>query len=606
MKRSINRSIKTHRKRGSILGELILLFLLVSIIFLMVFFNDIITHLGFKELQTNLSNLNRKNSRRDFLGMVSRYKLQKELYENKTNDSDFAVEELKINSLISSSEKSFAEIKEKYKELLPAALFFVNSIRFTMGREPLSINTEDPARHYLDVAYYYERNKLFKKALEIYEKTMGVIRQENDSVPVIQLHQGFCFSIIGDYENARDKYTTVITTDRNPEVTKTAKILLSYLDDIQQEIINVMNSDADPIEKGEKLYKLMAYDEAIKLLDNAEPENQEDLEKVQYYKARSLEEKGETKNAVEIYQDIITQDPDSDYAVMSNRRILALGAVNDNNKDLKELADKNNQLIGDGEYTLYSESLAAAAGESGGRSLEDILKDSYLSPEITSDLLNENDAVEKEKNDFIDEIVTAVVKEDKDYTIKNTAFYEQAIKKLEQVKQELEERNAVLEKEKQRTENQRKKLKELEKKNVALEANKRLIEDQLQKLKEEKNAALEEEKQLIEKRLNDMEQTIEKNQQERSAMSGRLEVVEHKDRFGRIILKYRYGYDEAGNKYTDSYSIYYYGDFDELYKVVDYNGKNEMTAYYLIIYDEQEEQIKIKKYDENNNLIYVD
>jgi hypothetical protein len=122
------------------------------------------------------------------------------------------------------------------------------------------------------------------------------------------------------------------------------------------------------------------------------------------------------------------------------------------------------------------------------------------------------------------------------------------------------------------------------------------------KEQEEKNAALEEEKQLVENRLTDLEQT----QQESSTTGGKLEIIENKDQFGRIITKYRYGHDESGNKYIDSYSIYYYGDADELYKVVDYNAKNKMTAYYLIIYDEKEEQIKIKKYDANDNLIYVE
>lgn len=31
-----------------------------------------------------------------------------------------------------------------------------------------------------------------------------------------------------------------------------------------------------------------------------------------------------------------------------------------------------------------------------------------------------------------------------------------------------------------------------------------------------------------------------------------------------------------------------------------------MITYYLIIYDEEDEQIKIKKYDKNDNLMYVD
>lgn len=570
--------------------ELLLLLTMASIILLMIYVNNVVTYVGSRELEANLLRLSQANVKRDFIGMVSKYKLQKDLYDNKIDDGSLAIEELKVDSIIASRGNLLGAKSEPYKyELLPA-LFVINAVRFLLNEKPIVLETELRTHPYLDIAYYYERNKAFKNALDTYQKALGSLPGGSDNIPIIQLHQGFCSSIIGDYSAARKQFKDLIKADKNEGVTKTAKILLQYINDMEQEINKVLASNDGAIEKGQKLFKLMAYNKAIDMLDTADPKNQQELETAQYYKARATEENGDTKKSVEIYQDLITQNPKSNFAKQSNKRILAIGARDPDNGELKQLADKNNQAIGDADYTKYAQELLIAADDTSKNSLEDILSTSNLSKEEVKNLRNADTSSQKENREFITEIVTAVVKENQDYKIRNTVFYEQAIKKLEEVKSELETNYEVLEQDKQRMESQLAKLKSLEKQNAALKA----------------------EKQRVEKQLSELQNNVTKPgvtaaealTQDLSDNSG-AEIVTNKDQFDRIITRYSYRHNESGKRYVDSYSIYYYQDNGKLYKVVDFDGNNIITAYYLIVFDETDKQVKIKKYDPQNNLMYV-
>jgi len=529
------------KKIRIIFPELLLLVLMAGIIFLMVYFNDIVTSVGLRELQTDLGSLNRTNSKRDFLSMVAKYKLQKRLYEEKINDDEFGLEELKINSIVGMKEKTGSEVAERYTNILPPVFFFINAIRFVMGEKPLSPASHDPAAAYLDIAYYYERNKQYKKALEVYRIATGLIPHGNKKIPVIQLHRGFCLSIIGDYENAREKYSDVIRENRDEEITKTARILLSFLNEIRAEVNRIKNSSAGPGEKGEKLFKLMAYGEAVKLLDQAKPGNRREADKNRYYKARSLEESGEAKKSVEIYQDIIKNNPRSDYAKASNRRILTMSAADQNNNELRRLADRNNKTIRDPRYSDFVKSIDELSGDGRNLSLEQILQNSPVNKQALDSVLQDNGGQEKEKRPL---------------TAEDTAFNKQAIKKLEKIKKELEDKNAAL-----------------------LRANKRM-KQQLDRL---------------------LFNTIPNNR----IYNERTKVVTNIDQFGKIISKYTYKTDRSGYLYTYAYSIYYYSESNQLYKIIDYDGKNNMLAVYLIAYDDAGKQVEIRKYDAQGRLIYI-
>ena len=91
----------------------------------------------------------------------------------------------------------------------------------------------------------------------------------------------------------------------------------------------------------------------------------------------------------------------------------------------------------------------------------------------------------------------------------------------------------------------------------------------------------------------------------KSTAAMKPKTIDNIDQFGRLISKYNYDIDKSGNKYVASYSIYYYLESGQLYKVMDYDGKNQLQAYYLIAYDDAGNQIEIKKYNENGALIYV-
>jgi hypothetical protein len=164
------------------------------------------------------------------------------------------------------------------------------------------------------------------------------------------LHQGYCLSILGEYEQAKGKYLTIIKNYENEDVAITAAVLLRYLEEIMAEVQRVKESDESPILKSEKLYKLIAFEEAIEILDKVTTEDKTSTEKVEYLKARCYEESGSKEKSVKIYQNIIQSDHNSEAAKLSNRRILAISVAEDESEKLKKLSMKNNELIEDDSF----------------------------------------------------------------------------------------------------------------------------------------------------------------------------------------------------------------------------------------------------------------
>ena len=200
----------------------------------------------------------------------------------------------------------------------------------------------------LEAGYYYERNKEYKKAIALYDQILASPVTGRPLKAGVLLHQGFCYSILGEYSKAKIKYLTVIKEYGDISTAVTAAVMLRYLEGFRAEIERVLATEKDSTEKGEKLYKLIAYRESyevLKRIEGAAPPSEQ--KKIQFFKGRTLEEIGETGRAVEIYQQIIMDDTGSEYASSANRRIYLVGSVNYEGEKIKELALENNKLIND-------------------------------------------------------------------------------------------------------------------------------------------------------------------------------------------------------------------------------------------------------------------
>lgn len=361
--------------------ELSLVLLMFSILGTMVLFNDIIKYIGLANLEIKLLHKNREDSNKDFLGMLAKYKLHKKLYEARISEHELNLAELKTNQLISLKDSAVPVGLKRYQRIYRPALFLLNGLRYILGLPPIELELETISSQYLTVGYYLERNKSYTSALKLYEGALKKVSPQDHRYPILVLHQGFCHSIIGNYEQAKESYQKVIDDYSEKKIAETAQILLSYIVEFEEEVNRIKSIEADSLEKSEKLFKLIAYEEALKTLDNVTPTDEKEAEKLKFYKGRSNEELGNTTKSVEIYQDIIDTNPESEYSKLSNRRILSISSTSSNNS-LKAMAEKNNDKIADPEFAKYKEIVESSTGESNEASLELIKKESFKDSEL--------------------------------------------------------------------------------------------------------------------------------------------------------------------------------------------------------------------------------
>jgi len=301
------------------------------------------------ELKSYLTKVNKEDKNFDFLSLISKYKLYKDWYENKINSDEINYQEIKINYLITVSFEGESNDVGKNNYLFKSALIIINNIRSLYGTEKITSIINDKTDNYLAYAYYYERNKLFSDALKLYGEALKSLDVSPEKNQIINLHQGFCHSIIGETQKAKEMYINVIDNKYNESAVLTARVLLKFLEGFQAEIKKVKESDLAPINKSEKLIRLIAYKDALEILETINDSGIE-KSKVNYYKARCYEEIGEEDKSIQAYQNVILNDYKSNLAKEANKRLLVISSVNLKRKDLKELAVKNNLIIKDNQF----------------------------------------------------------------------------------------------------------------------------------------------------------------------------------------------------------------------------------------------------------------
>lgn len=331
------------------MNEILLALITAAAVGLTALFNDVNIHIRLREIRIFLQNSNRDENNLDHIGLVMKYRQQKELYENRITDENISITESRVNSILSSGDKTEQDARdEKYSYLTIPVLYSINLIRRVIGIPAIGEMKENEINLKLEAAYYYERNKDYKKAIDFYDQLLGENAAERHLVAGMILHQGFCYSIIGDYKIARTKYLKIINDYGDTNAAPTAAMLLKYLEGFKAEIDRIINTEKDSPEKAEKLFKLIAYSESLEILKRIEKTaTPSDLKKILYLKGRSLEEAGESDRALEIYQQIIKDNPKSGYAASANRRIFIVGSLIQDGDKIKKISIENNKVIKD-------------------------------------------------------------------------------------------------------------------------------------------------------------------------------------------------------------------------------------------------------------------
>lgn len=335
-------------KIRSYLGELSLAFITVMVVLAMIALNDVCVQLRMRELQVILQSGDYEESNLDHIGLLMKYDLHRKMYEDKISNEMADAVEIDINSLIS-ERASYREVpirKHEYASVPVSGI--INSFRFIIGKPQLRDIAENASTAYLDTAYYYERNKYYARALMIYDKALQEVRGDRMIIASIMLHQGFCNALLGNYDKAKSLYLKIINDYSDKSVAITAAILLKYLEGFHAEYRRVVRGTFDPVKRSEKLYKLLAFKEAVKTLKLIEKKADRRLAaRLNYYKGKCYEELGEKETALNSYLEVITNDHRSSFARLANRRVYIIGSQVKEGGSIQQIAFQINKVLKD-------------------------------------------------------------------------------------------------------------------------------------------------------------------------------------------------------------------------------------------------------------------
>jgi tetratricopeptide (TPR) repeat protein len=326
----------------------VIVFISLIITGFLIFINDIVISIRLNELKADLLEQDLSESSLDHIGLVATYQIHKNIYERKLTQENADAIEGKILSLLKSEERNNpAIVPTKYKIISRPALWIINFNRKIIGKAPLTYyQSGDQNLADLDIAYYYERNFLFNRAIERYGKALENSNINNTLRASILLHQGYCYALAGLNDKALNNYSIIINKYGQESSAITATILSRYLEGFKLARERVLSSNADPLLRSQDLVNLLAYEQALNILGEAELRAKPgDIPRIKYFIGRCFTGLGKPEKAVENYLQVIVSSPTSQYARYSNRKLFIIGSrEGGENKIMKISKQLNNKL----------------------------------------------------------------------------------------------------------------------------------------------------------------------------------------------------------------------------------------------------------------------
>ncbi|MBN2402562.1 MAG: hypothetical protein JXN64_09180 [Spirochaetes bacterium] len=335
-------------KKLTITVVIVIVLLLISAFLFLI--NDIVISIRLNELRANLLAQDKSERSMDHIGLIATYQINKEIYEKNLSQEKADALEAKVVSLVKSEGGNYPTVNAvKYKILSRPALVFINFNRRIIGKPPL-VYYKLPEQYLadLDLAYYYERNFFFSRAIEQYEKVLKNKNIDNTLRASILLHQGYCSALSGFNIRAMHIYSTIIKDYSSENSAVTAAILSRYLEGFKLARERVLASNADPLLMSQDLVALLSYEQALKILEEEEKRaGSGDIASIKYYKARCFTGIGQPDKAVENYLQVIVASPSSQYAKYSNRKLFLIGSRAGGENDIVKLSKQLNNRLND-------------------------------------------------------------------------------------------------------------------------------------------------------------------------------------------------------------------------------------------------------------------
>lgn len=277
--------------------------------------------------------------------LVARFVDQRKLYLDQIDRSTFDKNEFDISRLLGNNlSQRWTNLKIR-DALDHVSLVLVNALRQIAQKPPMATLDEIHSLEYLELAFRMERAREYQKALELYSLARPKIKDPL-LMGVLMLHEGYCYTLLGNMDQARTLFLNVISTQNNNEQGVTASLLLQHLDQILADRVALNQSSLSPMEKARKAPMLIQCKELLHSLNSS---NINPREQASVYLVRGLceEESGNKYKAMKNYLGAIEVAESKVTARDANRRLYIMGKqINDGGR-IKTISQRFNESLRD-------------------------------------------------------------------------------------------------------------------------------------------------------------------------------------------------------------------------------------------------------------------
>ena len=274
-------------------------------------------------------------------------KVLREKIKNILISKDDYVSELRNNILESSVMNSVIEEDISISLHERVGLMVVNLVRIITFNETLNFIEDRKYIYQIQFAFYMERTKKFPLAIKKYEELTNIYKRSNTfENGFVLLHLGYCYAMIGNTNLALQKLYITEDIFRGTQFAEYARILINVLLENDRRGKEIDKLAIPLSEKADLFYESGRYSDSLASLNKIENRNS----KENFVRARSLEELGSINEATGEYIKLIEKNDDRSIALKANRRVLMIGTIYEDNKDLTEYAKQNANSLGDKEF----------------------------------------------------------------------------------------------------------------------------------------------------------------------------------------------------------------------------------------------------------------
>ncbi|MDX1957975.1 MAG: hypothetical protein SFU98_05350 [Leptospiraceae bacterium] len=248
-----------------------------------------------------------------------------------------------IESNIMNSETGM--INPKLSLMDSYGLLLVNLVRVLTLKNWLTLVEDQNDMVQVQYAFFMERTRKYSTAVKKYEnleKRFGKIDSNENGF--VRLHHGFSLAMMGEIDKAINKLKETEEIFAGTHFADNARILINVLLEGIRKTEEIKNKNITSEEKANLFFDSGKYKETLEALNKVENRTAGQ----NYMRARSLEEVGNTSEAVTEYVKLVS-GTDTNAAKSANRRLLLIGNIYEKNKELADFSKKNAEKLGDTE-----------------------------------------------------------------------------------------------------------------------------------------------------------------------------------------------------------------------------------------------------------------